>query len=107
MYMYELRVNDKKQHAAKPSQMKTLPRLSTSATNAGQAKTTIDVAYLSLRMGRAKSNARAIAHHRVTKKIASTGCQHLSCMAWRRRSAASDKVRSTHRESNAQTRSAV
>src|SRR5262245_33138717 len=44
---YQLCTNEMAQHTAKPSQMTALPRLSTSATNAGQANTTTDVAYLS------------------------------------------------------------
>src|SRR5438477_11145119 len=82
---YELRANDTTQHTANPSQMTPLRCRSTSATNAGQANTTKDVAYLSvctsLCTGSAKWNAMAIAAHRRTKKAASTVGLRLSYMA--------------------------
>src|SRR5262249_10546271 len=75
---YEVRVNDTTHNNAKPSQMMALPRLATSATNAGQANTTTEVAYLSSARGSAKWNARAIAAHKATRKTESAIGQRIS-----------------------------
>src|SRR5262245_55021363 len=98
---YELRANDTTQHTANPSQMMPLRCRSTSATNAGQANTTNDVAYLSPREGSAKWNANAIAAHRTTKKATSTVGQRLSYMASRRRFTTSGRMRSANKKNNA------
>src|SRR5436190_15022445 len=77
---YERRA-DTTHNTVKPNQMRAWRRLSISATNAGQANTTTDVAYLAFDRASAKWKARAIAAQTGTRKAASTIGQRLSYVA--------------------------
>jgi len=77
----EASVNEVMLQNANPTQMMALRRASTSATNAGQANTTTEVAYLSSGSANAKWNAIANAAHKLTRRGASTTGQRRSYAA--------------------------